>query len=71
MKAKSPLQQWAWDRFQLKGSIAGMMSRMSQLQGLVNLTYFEAERIEHARRVLSIISKDWDESHKATRGRWE
>jgi len=64
---KTPLQEWAWERFQMKGTIAGMRIRLKQLACLGFTTPNEKRLLWEARRILRKIEDNWDQSQAETR----
>jgi hypothetical protein len=66
---KSPLQNWAWNRFKLKGAVT---SSISLLNGLITgediAPYERTELIDAITHLKRIAQKErWDKSHKSTR----
>jgi len=68
-KEKTPLQQWAWERFRTKGTIAAIINTLCQLSKLKNLTSIERLRIDQAVDRLRRIQDGWKHAHELSRRR--
>lgn len=64
---KTPLQQWAWERYRIKGSIT---ATRQLLKGLCDLKYIhrhESDFIAYAIKTLDGLMLRWDTHHQVTR----
>ena len=66
-KKPSILQQWQRDRFQLKGGVAGTITRLRQLRSLDYTTAAERTFILSAIHSLENVKKIWNQSQAGTR----
>lgn len=68
-KRKTPLQEWAWNRFQLKGAVTGIIVRTQQLQALPDVTEHEKECLNACQYELNKLMEHWPTAHQLTRKR--
>ncbi len=64
--SRTPLQKWAWNRFQLKGFATGSVSRIKSMWG-PHLTHNEKERLSRVRFALDAIVDDWDSNQERSK----
>lgn len=66
---KTPLQQWAWNRFQLKGTVTSAQAQLRQKIGMANVTPYERSKLAAAITKLDAIMDSWEQNHEQSRSK--
>jgi len=66
-KKKTPLQQWAWNRYRLKGSVKSIMTLLKRLLEIKDISGFEESCLLDSLRELEELMGSWRDSHDLTR----
>lgn len=66
-KTKTPLQNWAWNRFMLKGFVTGNISRLNTLLSEKDLDALEQFDLIAIHHIFTSILRRWDMAQTRTR----
>lgn len=68
---KTPLQQWAWKRYMLKGVVTGFRTHCSQRRDSEVCTRKEKDHLLRMIRILDDMFNTWDEQQELSRQEFE
>lgn len=64
---RTPLQQWAWERFRFKGAVTASIALLGGFKYVKNVSESELLFIDEAIASLNKIIKVWNQNHQGTR----